>query len=357
VLAAETINEDPPLAVVLQLAEHQIGMQYFFSTAFGVETYDNASTGVVETNVMVAASASGVTVAHGIQHWFDHYGRGHSVSVLKRQLDYNALIGVTPSQWNPPTSDSREWNPPISDSRACAHVPYYPCPVRVTGIMDSQTLSISWYMLTRRAYLSWKIYNADIDARWRHSPWKDGQDIPAELRPWHDLLVRANDAIDGYRVAIEDLPLQATADNHYSGQFSVDFDADDKNPLVERLKQAPEWRRYFEHHEKLYGIVGLEIPNDETAKPPPTFGYSLESAEYSKYRDYLARIAWIEQRRAEHKPVPHGYGWPRPDEDYVRYYLDPAHVSQDALAHVDALYRRAEEALSAAEAYKNQVRP
>lgn len=141
-----------------------------------------------------------------------------------------------------------------------------------------------------------------------------------------------------------------TQDDHsrYSGYFSGDLGHDTAEKTVRLLKQRPALRQYFETHE-LYGLENLDLPLDAMSKPPPSDPYS---AEYRDYMDYSKKTAKL---RDEFKPVPLGYGWPQPDEDYVLEYADPTSLNLDALREVDGLQKSADEALVNAEAYLKVV--
>ena len=341
---ATDLDDDPPFDLVLLLRESQADGQSFFYSGRTLMTYRNLLTGASETNIMISANASEVRVAHGIKKWFDGWGRVHTVSILKRQLAYNSLLsskGVARPQATPEIPAGGFTEEDIYQ-------------VRVTGILDRATLKIPWNLFRmRNKILLQKMSSAADDYRRATGIIFDDRHRPPTLQKWYDLEDFAYKAINRCRDAIMAIPLQKvnTEGEHsrYSGYFSGDLADDTAEKTVQQLKQRPAFRHYFESHE-LYGLPNLDLPLDDMSKPPPLDMYSAE------YRDYMDRSKYIAKLREEFKPIPLGYGWPHPDEDYVWDYADPTKLSLDSLRELDNLEKRADEALTEAEAYETVVK-
>lgn len=309
-------EEDPPFAFPVLLSESQVSGTYFFTYGGGIYRKKNYLTGAQETTILILADAHGVTRVHGIETWFDGWGRPHALSVLRQQLEYNRLL--TEAGY---TASFRDQNLPDHALRS----------VPVTGILDPATLAIPVERLRLRLSPAWR-----------------------KAEPGTASVEEALRALDRCDAAIAKVPLERLQENpaptdhsHYEGHFAgglTDFivlDEPDSDAL-KQLKKTPEYAQYFREHE-LYGLTDLELPTDRLSEPPPYDRYSAEYFDYKHDREY------VESREAAMQPVPLGYGWPRADEAYVRAYVDPAKVNPDVLAEVDRRIKEAEAAVAAAE--------
>lgn len=336
-------EHDPPFDLVLLLTERQADGQYLFYSGFTLLTYHNLLTDADETNVMISADANHVVVAHGIDKWFDGWGRVHTVSVLKRQLAYNSFLSDKGIGRPPQTA-------PEGQTDRSADEGIYP--VRVTGILDRATLKIPWMvLLLRYRDLSRNILSEESDYRDMTGAYPDKQRLP-EFGKLQDLQAVASKALGRLHDGMMAVPLETlnTQDDHsrYSGNFSGDLGYDTVEQTVQRLRQNPSSRHYFETHE-LYGLENLHLPLDDMSKAPPFDTHSAESRDYMDHSKYIAKL------REEFKPIPLGYGWPRPDEDYVWDYANPAKLSLDTIRELRGLEKSVDEALSNAEVYEKVV--